>query len=202
MFAPAAMAAGVNSGTATPTNPSNNTAILSGGQATNWTLVLPSGAACSGDTANGGYHVFSYIVPGSVDPGSLTFSANGPSQGFPLFDTTAAPYTAKNTAVTTGQVINIPTFDYVQFDSTVLPAGDYNVGIACANSSGQGDKFWNISETFTSSNTDPNWWTAHPTTVPAGGNGLMVPVGVAGLAAVGLYLQRRRRDTKTVLTTS
>lgn len=44
-------------GTATITNPLTSQPLTSGGSATVFTVTLPQGAACSGDTATGGYHV-------------------------------------------------------------------------------------------------------------------------------------------------
>jgi hypothetical protein len=168
-------AAGTNSGAAVPTNPADNTPLTSGGSATEWTLNLPAQAACSGDTANQGFHIFSYVVPASVDPATLTFNAaSGPSSGNPLVDVTGSAYTAKNTAVNTGQVTQIPSFDWRLFATTdqggtrlALPPGGYNVGIACANTTGQGDRFWNVVVTFTASASDPNgetWATSSQTT--------------------------------------
>jgi hypothetical protein len=187
-----------------PTNPSNNQPITSGGSATPWTVkFVPATATCSGDTASQGYHVYSYIVPSSVDPGTLTFDpSNGPSQGFPLVDTSGSPYMAKNTAVTTGQIIDFPalSFNYNIFSANgapgtaALPPGNYNVGIACATTLGQGDRYWNVVKTFTASATDPNGetWALPTATTPQGGNGLVLPLGAAALLGVGLVVQRRR----------
>ena len=101
-LAPSAYAAGTRAGAAVPTNPSTNAPVLAGGSATPWTLNLPAQAACSGDTASQGFHVYSFIVPAAVDPGTLTFDpSNGPSQGFPLVDNTGSAYLAANTATTT-----------------------------------------------------------------------------------------------------
>src|SRR5262245_14916437 len=81
-LAPAASASGTHAGDAVPTDPSTNQPVRSGASSTNWTLNLPSGAACSGDSANQGYHVYSFIVPAATDVGTLTFNpSTGPSTG-------------------------------------------------------------------------------------------------------------------------
>ena len=47
--------------------------IDGGGSATPFTLRLPDGAACPGDSANDGYRVNSYMVPLDVDPTTVTY---------------------------------------------------------------------------------------------------------------------------------
>jgi len=53
-------------------------AKLNGNSSTSFTLRLPSGAACGGDSAHDGYRVQSYIVPSGIDPSTLTFNSSGP----------------------------------------------------------------------------------------------------------------------------
>jgi hypothetical protein len=206
--APAAFANGTSSGDAVPTDLSTNAPVRSGGSSTAWTLNLPAQAACTGDTARKGYHVYSFIVPAAVDPGTLIFNpSTGPSTPSPLVDTTGSAYMAANTAMDTGQVVQIPTFDFNLFATTdrggarlALPPGDYKAGLACANTLGQGDKYWDTIFTFTASNSDPNGevWTVHGTAAPAGGNNLALPIAVAAIAGAGFIVQRRRRRTRAV----
>jgi len=49
--------------TATVATPGSLTPLSSGGSATVFTVTLPANAACTGDTASRGYHVYSYLVP-------------------------------------------------------------------------------------------------------------------------------------------
>jgi len=92
---------------------------LSGAQASNvqFGVKLPAGAACSGDTASGGYQVVSYMVPPSVfgvngaGLSALTFTGLGvPSQGFAYI--TPAPagtfpaYAPASTVPVTGVIQN------------------------------------------------------------------------------------------------
>lgn len=130
----------------------------SGTTATPFSLQLPIGASCRGDSANDGYKVQSYMVPESVDPATLAFGSVGPvptgaGAAFrqPLFDTTTAPVVNHQTAAATkppgpGPIVNIPAADFMVFRAGDIPAGTYNVGIACTRGPvgpKQLDTFWN-----------------------------------------------------------
>jgi hypothetical protein len=206
-LAPVASAAGGRAGNAVPTDPATNAAVQSGGPSTPWTLNLPSGAACSGDTATHAFHVYSFIVPSNIDVGTLTFNpSTGPSKGLPLVDITGSAYMAANTATVTGQIVRIPTFDFNLFATTdqggtkvPLPPGDYKVGIACANTNGQADKYWDGSFIFTANAGNPNGevWTASTPSKSAGGNSLALPVAGVALVGAGLVVYARRRQRRT-----
>src|SRR5580698_5600353 len=78
-FGSTAASAGTLNGTATIANPTNNQPLSSGGSTTVFTVDLPAQAACSGDTASNGYHVFSYLVPITTAVTSITFVGGTPS---------------------------------------------------------------------------------------------------------------------------
>jgi hypothetical protein len=211
----AAMAEGTLAGPATITNPSH-VAITSGGSATNFSITLPTLAACSGDTTTGRFHVFGYIVPSSTDVGALTWDANGPvlPNGVPtgtpggdfytLYGQDGAPFVNQPTAITTGQVVQPPAFNYLNFSPDgsggtliPLPAGTYNVGIACVTPGQVTDKYWNVQETFTASASDsPNgevWSVVPGNPVPESPLTIALPVTAAALIGVGVIVSRRRR---------
>ena len=94
-------------GTATVSSPGTTTALASGGSTTQFTVTLPAQASCDGDTATGGYHVYSYLVPKGTALSSVTFNSF-PSTGYGLVDAIGTYYGPVNTAVTTGQIIGIP----------------------------------------------------------------------------------------------
>src|ERR1039458_5807652 len=110
--ATAAWAEGTNAGNAT-------VAPTSGGSATTYNITLPTGAACSGDTTTGRYHVFGYIVPSSQDVGALTWDANGPvlpnnepvgtpgGDFYTLYGIDGSPFVNQATAITTGQGVEV-----------------------------------------------------------------------------------------------
>lgn len=158
---PAASAAGV------PQTPPTMSPT-SGTSATPFTLNLPSGAACAGDSANDGYNVTSYMVPASVDPGTLQFDPiTGPmpqdvGANFrqPLYVAgSGSSFTGIQTANATtppgpGPVINIPQFDLSSagFVPGDIPAGAYNIGIACilgVPDADQMHEYWNTTITVT-----------------------------------------------------
>ncbi len=176
----AAGAAGTDAGPALITNfptdastPQNN--LNSGGSQTEFTFKLPAGAACSGDTADKNFHIFSYIADATAypDPGALAYTPDGPipvgaGVVYTLYQTTGSPYVNKTAAPISGFVQNLPRFDFNLYsidgratstapDGTfTLPAGTYNVGIACAKPDGTGDKYWNTKLVFTADAGDPN----------------------------------------------
>jgi hypothetical protein len=167
-------------GVATTANPNSLAYMASGGSNTQYTLTLPANAACDGDTASHGYHVWSYLVEKGTNIANLTFSeANSPlppSAGYGIFDVAAEYYGPANTASITGQIIGIPNdFDWgviTADDPSLVPALLYNggnsgvweAGLACANSAGALTDNWNTEVTFTKSTSDPNGfvWSAVP----------------------------------------
>jgi hypothetical protein len=164
-------AASTLDGTATIANPGNDSALASGGSATQYTLTLPAGASCTGDTATDGYHVFSYLVREGTSPAAISFASGLPAD-YPdaptgLFDSTGNYYGPANTAVSTGQIVSIPgNLEFAPMLSRGLSlskllytgstSGVWEAGIACANSTGAVSDYWNTEVTFTSSGSDPN----------------------------------------------
>jgi hypothetical protein len=153
--------------------------VGSGGSQTAFSVALPTGAACSRDTTTGRYHVYGYIVHLATNPGALRWDANGPvlpltppdNDTHTLYDTTGSPYVAQNTAIHTGQVPQSAAFRLTEYTidgsrgmSLALPAGTYNVGIACVTDKFTTDKYWNVQLTFARSSNDPNreTWTVVP----------------------------------------
>jgi hypothetical protein len=168
-------------GVATTATPSNDNYLASGGSNTDFTVTLPSGAVCTGDTAHDGYHVWSYLVEKSATISSTTFSDNtGPSQGFGLYESDLNYYGPVNTAQTTGQIIGIPndfqwgagvsggSFTAADLLYTGGTSGIWEGGLACANSSGVLTDNWNTQITFTKSTSDPNGFTWSAVPGPAG----------------------------------
>ena len=142
-----------------------------GNSETAFTLDLPDGAACTGDSANGGYTVTSFMVRGDVDLTTLTFDplagpipiATGESFRHPLYEVgSGTPFAAVQTANADapggpGVIIGVPQFDLVSagFTAGQIPAGVYKVGIACQKGPpgpNQLDRFWNTTMTIS---TDP-----------------------------------------------
>jgi hypothetical protein len=165
-------------GTATIASPGTATALASGGSTTQFTVSLPSAAACTGDTATGGYHIYSYLIHQSASVSAVTFQ-NSPSSGFGFVDIQGTYYGPINAQVGTGQITGIPNdFEWgtlVSIDSVPLStllytgtgasaSGIWEAGIACANTTGALSDNWNTELTFTASASDPNGfvWSAVP----------------------------------------
>lgn len=158
-----ASAAGVLQGAATINTAGGGALLQSGDGATNWTLRLPSGASCPGDSPNDGWRWQTYMVPSSVDPSTLQFGGSGPnppgtgaSFRQPLFDTFGSPVVNQNTpaAATSGgpgPIVSIPDVNFEVFSPGQIPAGVYNIGIACTlgpASATQMSNFWNVQMTI------------------------------------------------------
>ncbi len=158
--------------------------LLSGGSTTPFTVELPANAACSGDTATDGYHVYSYLVPEGTDVTTLDFNgANPPSQSFGFVNDIGTYYGPENTAPTTGEIIDIAAdgdFEWAPLLTKGVPLntlldggttpGTWEAGLLCANSkstpAGAVTDNWNTQVTFTASTSDPNGfvWAATPGT--------------------------------------
>lgn len=132
------------------TNP--NALVTGGGSATRFRLEPPTGAACSGDTATGGFTVSSFIAPAAAAVESLGWDPLvGPTSGNPavsaLFDQGTA-FVSINTTIQDGALTNLGAFDFSGFTADVLVPGDYNVGYACVTKTGTLDKYWSVGFTF------------------------------------------------------
>jgi phosphate ABC transporter phosphate-binding protein len=155
-----------------PSFPLPGVDITSGGSADRFFLVAPQGAACSGDSASGGYRLNSFWAPVALSPELLTWDANGPVSpnpaltALPLFGQ-GNPFVDVNTTVNDGAVTNLTAFDFAidGLTAAAVPPGDYNVGIACTTSTGSLDKYWKVVFTFATTPTDlPTGitWTVNP----------------------------------------
>ncbi|MGO8870226.1 MAG: putative Ig domain-containing protein [Acidimicrobiales bacterium] len=173
--ATAASASTLN-GAATPANPATQAPLGSAGSATPFTVTLPANAACSGDTATDGYHVYSYLVPLGTALSGVTF-VNFPSTGYGFVDNTGLYYGPANTAIGTGQIVSIPdNFEWAPLVaddgvplSTLLysnggTSGAWEAGLACANTHGTLTDNWNTEVDFITNPSDPHGfsWSAVP----------------------------------------
>ncbi len=146
-------------------------AFTSGDSATAFTIRLPVGAACNGDS-NEGFRVAGFMVSQAVTLGTLTWNSFGPTPfttgsatntRVPLFDVGGTPYNAFPANAATvggpGEIINIPDFDFDQFTPGQIPAGVYKIGVACINSNAM-QEYWDTLITVTTPGGGPaqfNW---------------------------------------------
>ena len=188
-----AASASTLNGVATVANPSTQAPLASGASTTPFTVTLPANAACSGDTASGGYHVYSYLVKKGTKVSSVTF-VDFPSTGYGFVDNTGLYYGPANTAIGTGQIISIPndlqwaplvTADSVPLGTLLYTSGTSGVweaGLVCANTSGAVTDNWNTEITFHSSTGDPHGftWAAVPGVPALHVTTTSLPAGVRG----------------------
>ncbi len=169
-------------GTATITSPGTTTEINSGGSATQFTVTLPAQAACDGDTATDGYHVYSYLLPQGTPLSGVSFAGGSPTKGLGLFEAVGTYYGPVNTAIGTGQIVGIPNdFEWAPMiadaylpltgaggllysGSGATASGIWEAGLTCANTDGVPVDNWNTEVMFTASSSDPNGfvWSAVP----------------------------------------
>jgi len=183
----------------------DGSALRSGGSQTTFSVALPQGARCPGDsTKSPWYRAYSFMVPKGVDPASITFKGGYPDKGLGFING-GAYYGAINVARDTGQVIEIPTdFSIGRFSAAdVLPNGantaTWSVGLACATNAGDLSNYWGTDMTFTAARSDPHGftWTSARSGVSSGkssslSTGPLIVVGALAAALAALALRRRR----------
>ena len=199
VLAPAASVAALSGGTAAVAADGGAT---TGGSATPFAVHLPAGASCAGDSAHRDYRVQSYMVPASVDPATLTFGSVGPQPHaygtnlrLPLYGPTNSGYVNAQTANADhasdpGAIVNVPAFSFGVFRPGDVPAGTYNIGIACTKgpaSLTQLTAFWNAQIVLAASAIDTPaglTWAAPGAAAPAKTPGAGTPGAAHDTAAV------------------
>lgn len=112
--------------------------VVNGGSATRFSLRLPEGSVCPGDSAHDQWRVQSFIVPSSVDPGELSYGVIGPEGAaqFALFAFDSRQFAHQLTrpnlvAGQPGVLPGIPAMTFEFFRPGELPEGAYRIGLAC-----------------------------------------------------------------------
>lgn len=138
--------------------------LQSGEIDTAFTLRLPEGASCPGDSANDQWKVQSFIVPSADDPSTLVFDGViKPSEDdqWSLFGVDTVPFIGANTAENPepgrpGLIVGIPPFDFQVFTPEMLPAGTYRLGIACTYFAEPPARYWDTEIVVTRSAESPD----------------------------------------------
>jgi hypothetical protein len=157
------------------------TPVTQGGSGLPIVLTLPSNAGCTGDSSSGQYRVQTFMVPGTVDPGTVKFDSNGPVKPagaaglwYSLYSTGGDPVVNRLTDVATSQngpglISGLPVINFSVFAPGDITAGSYHVGVACTRGSqsdaDQLDRYWAVEMTFADDSGDQPAgvvWTSSP----------------------------------------
>jgi hypothetical protein len=199
--------------------------VTHGGIDTQFSLRLPAGAVCPGDSANDQWRVQSFMIPATDDPVALRYGPIGPEpfdngRIFALFGTDTVPFVHELLLRNAnpghvGVIPPLPPFSFGVFSQQRIPEGRYRIGLACSYF-GATSMYWDtrivISESGDSKLGTIDWHiedvASHGLSgSPEGGPGssLVLPavLAVAGLGVAGLgYLARRRRIPRRPTTLS
>lgn len=206
--AAAAAAQGERAGSATVVATGGDT-LDQGGSRTPFSLQLPDGAACPGDSANDDYRLQSFVVPAGVDPGGLTYESTKPAgDGFwALYAVTSDPYVQGLTSVALnpddpGIIDGLPAFDFAVFPPGTLAEGVNHIGIACTLLN-ETVRYWDTEIVLTNTPADTpaqlTWVVAEAPARSSSSSPRLpwVGLGVLVLAVIGgaVVLSRRRRPS-------
>ncbi len=187
--------------------------VHEGDSSTRFLPDLPEGAECPGDSKDGQYRVYTYMVPEDVDPATVPFAGAGPEpqaygdrEAFrmPLFDEYQAAITARMTMDAAekggpGKIMELPLADLRVYEPGYIPDGTYNVGIACTWFD-QVTTYWNTRITVTADPADEpagiRWAVVGADGEGSGAQPSPAPL-LAGAGAVVLALGLRWRSRRT-----
>ncbi len=135
----AAQSAATRSGDAVVVSPADDSKVVaSGGSATEFTLALPDGAVCPGDSANDNYRVQSFLIPASADPGAIAWQSIGPSGDgqIALYKTDTNQFAQQLTEMNSGPgqpgiIPPVTALSFASYAPTDLTPGPHRMGIAC-----------------------------------------------------------------------
>ncbi len=200
--------------------------------------VLPggtgAGGACPGDTSTGGYNVWTFLTydngTNGGAPATLTLEQTGgsfaappagyasepPTPALPLADpqgsTWGGPSNPEATAISTGVVINMPTFafdplltgDFINGTPAQAAAagidlfpGTWDLGVVCtAPGNPTPTNYWNVQFSLTASSTDPGgftWSVVPAANTPEAPLAIALPLSALGIGGIGFLLLRRSK---------
>lgn len=197
------------SGDAVLVNGRGTAPVGGGGSTTLFSIRLPDGAACPGDSEEGQYRVQSFIVPATVDPGTVRYRGTRPvaENGWALYGVDTRTFVNAATAKAAapggeGVIINVPVFSFGVFEPGMIPAGRYVAGIACSLFA-ETVRYWSTeivlvadageSAGFAWTVVDPPPGAAPTRSTPQGGRLLTLGVAVAAAGSLALRGRARRR---------
>jgi hypothetical protein len=189
--------------------------LATGGSTTEFSLELPAESDCPGDSEHDSWRVQTFLVPSTIDPGTLTWAIGPQSDAgtvYSLYDTFTQPViegllpsndgTGKPARITT-----LPPMDFAVFvPKGTLAAGTYRVGVACTNFGATGP-YWDTELTVSADASDEPaglaWAAPGTATVSSQSNDdgfpwIYLAIGAALIGLLGWFLfQRARRTTSS-----
>lgn len=197
-----------------PDNPARP--IVSGDSNSVFSLTIPDGASCPGDTFYDDWRVQSFIIPAADDPGALRYGIIWPEgDGLrSLYSAATMPYSQIVTgrgdgAGQPGPVVQPGPMTFSIYEAGLFPAGRYRIGLACTKYR-ETAAYWDTEIVIEDdSEVQPGGFTwsvadnpADGAPAPAGSGGSNAwVIAVAGVAIVGgvLFVGRNRRSSRTNL---
>lgn len=189
--------------------------LRSGNASTAFTIALPDGAECQGDSRDGGYRVESFLLPLRHDPAAMQWGELAPTApgSWALYDTMTNPYVHRLTAVATekggpGAIANTGMFSFAPFLDApeVLASGRYHVGLACSRLSDT-TRFWStemrvdVDASRAEESERVRWSVAFPSeSADSSKSSAIGAAAVAGVLAAGVFVRRRVARARTMVT--
>ena len=191
--------------------------LSSGGGATPFSLRLPPGASCPGDSANDNYRVQTFVVPAADDPAALTYESQKPAGDgrWALYDVNTTPYVQVLTEVASapgqpGRITPLSQLRFAVFPPGTFPDGRYRIGVACTQWSDT-VQYWDteidvVADPGADPAEDPAQlrWAVVGAPAPSGvaGSSLLVGMTAVGLlVAIAVFALRRRTGPATTPST-
>ena len=144
--------------------PANADRAMTEGDSTSaFTLRLPEGASCPGDSANDDWRVNTFLVPADTNLDTLTYQALRPdgeayrSLRYINGDIYVMEMTNANPGPgQPGLLTPIPPLTMAWWEAGTIPPGPYKIGIACTDAMGAVQRYWDTSvELTTAPEVDP-----------------------------------------------
>lgn len=187
--------------------------IVYGTSSTVFTLRLPTGATCPGDSANDGWRYQTFMVPTGDDPGALSYNDIGPTgtNQWALYATTTNPVTDALLEMNDGEgkpgfIGSIPPLSFRIVPPGTIPAGTYTIGVSCTHLERQTAQYWDTDIVITEDPDDePGQLTFRLATAPRAtkpddgfdsSRFLVVGAAVAAGGGVAAIVRQRRRTTR------
>lgn len=211
----AASATGERAGEATIVSTDELRPLTGGDGETPFTIFLPQGAACPGDSTQEQYRVQGFLAPGDVDPGTLIYKGMRPrAEGaWALYETSSRTFMNAATDMASdpggeGRILGLPPFSFAVFDPGMVAPGRYHIGIACSLWT-ETERYWSTMIDVEADDQDVagiSWTVVDPpdgAVAPDGGgvSGLSLALGAAGIVFAGLTVasavSRRRSPERS-----